>query len=35
MKVSIALVFAAIVLMGGFTYSEIQQSNLITQQIDD
>jgi hypothetical protein len=35
MKVSIALLFAAIVLMGGFTYSEIQQSNLITQQIDD
>jgi hypothetical protein len=35
MKVSIALLFAAIVLIGGFTYSEIQQSNLITQQIDD
>ena len=35
MKVSIALLFAAIVLIGGFTYSEIQQSNLLTQQIDD
>jgi hypothetical protein len=35
MKVSIALLFAAIVLIRGFTYSETQQSNLITQQIDD
>ncbi len=32
---SIALLFAAIVLVGGFTYSEMQQSNLLTQQIDD
>jgi len=35
MKVSIVLLFAAIVLVGGFTYSEMQQSNLLTQQIDD
>ena len=35
MNASIALLFVAIVLIGGFTYSEIQQSNLITQQIDD
>jgi archaellum component FlaF (FlaF/FlaG flagellin family) len=35
MKVSIVLLFSAIVLVGGFTYSEMQQSNLLTQQIDD
>ena len=35
MNASIALLFVAIVLIVGFTYSEIQQSNLITQQIDD
>ena len=35
MKMSIVLLFAAIVLVGGFTYSEMQQSNLLTQQIDD
>lgn len=35
MKASIGLLFAAIVFVGGFTYSEIQQSNLLTQQIDD
>ena len=31
---SIGLLFAAIVLVEGFTYSEMQQSNLLTQQID-
>jgi hypothetical protein len=35
MKVSIVLLFAAIVLGGGFTYNEMQQNNLLTQQIDD
>jgi hypothetical protein len=35
MKVSIGLLLVAIVLGGGFTYSEMQQSNLLTQQIDD
>ncbi|MFT7472893.1 MAG: hypothetical protein ACI8XU_002797 [Kiritimatiellia bacterium] len=35
MKGSIGLLFAAIVLVGGFTYSEMQQSSLLTQQIDD
>lgn len=35
MKVIISLCLAAIVLVGGFTYSEMQQSILLTQQIDD
>ena len=35
MKASIGLLFTAIEFVGGFTYSEIQKSNLITQQIDD
>ena len=35
MKVSIVLLFAAIVLGAGFTYNEMQQNNLLTQQIDD
>lgn len=35
MKVSIGLLLATIVLVGGFTYSQMQQSSLLTQQIDD
>ena len=35
MKVAISLLLVAIVIGGGFTYSEMQQSNLLTQQIDD
>ena len=32
---SIVLLFAALVLVEGSTYREMQQSNLLTQQIDD
>ena len=35
MKLLLALSIAAIVLVGGFTYNEMQQRNLLTQQIDD
>jgi len=35
MKVFIGLFLAAVVFVGSFSYSQIQQSNLLTQQIED
>ena len=35
MKVFIGLLLAAVVFVGSFSYSQIQQSNLLTQQIED